>query len=67
MSRFARFTCLISPELKEAFQMLCQRRDTTASDVVRSLIDEAVQKKRIVRGAEAPGSRTGARAQVRRK
>jgi len=39
-SKTARFTFLIEPERKEAFEALCKKQDMSPSQVVRRLIRE---------------------------
>jgi hypothetical protein len=43
-SKTARFTLLIDPNKKKAFETLCARQDLTPSQVVRQLIREYLAK-----------------------
>jgi hypothetical protein len=43
-SKTARFTLLIDPDKKRAFEELCARQDLTPSQVVRQLIREYLAK-----------------------
>ena len=43
-SKTARFTLLIDPVKKKAFETLCARQDLTPSQVVRQLIREYLAK-----------------------
>lgn len=43
-SKTARFTVLMDPRKKRAFEQLCAEQDVTPSQVVRQLIREYLQK-----------------------
>ncbi len=43
-SKTARFTVLMDPEKKKAFEALCARQDLTPSQVVRQLMREYLAK-----------------------
>ncbi len=43
-SKTARFTLLIDPDKKKAFETLCEQQDLTPSQVVRQLIREYLAK-----------------------
>ncbi len=43
-SKTARFTLLIDPDKKRAFESLCAQQDLTPSQVVRQLIREYLSK-----------------------
>jgi hypothetical protein len=43
-SRTARLTVLIDPRKKAVFERLCERQDTTPSQVVRQLIRDYIER-----------------------
>lgn len=72
----ARFTVLVDPAKKDAFEQLCARLDLTPSQVVRQLIREFLARHDVTytpSGIETPpaaaggSARTGKRAVRRRK
>jgi hypothetical protein len=52
-SKTARFTLLIDPNKKKAFETLCAQQDLTPSQVVRQLIREYLAKHGVTYGAES--------------
>lgn len=57
-SKTARFTVLMDPHKKRAFEELCARQDLTPSQVVRQLIREYLSKHGVSYGSK-PGTKSG--------
>jgi hypothetical protein len=53
-NKTARFTVLLDPRKKQAFEKLCSAQDLTPSQVVRQLIREYLEKNGISYADETP-------------
>lgn len=53
-NKTARFTVLLDPRKKQAFEKLCTAQDLTPSQVVRQLIREYLEKNGISYADETP-------------
>ncbi|NQV98265.1 MAG: CopG family transcriptional regulator [Rhodospirillales bacterium] len=53
-NKTARFTVLMDPGKKQAFEKLCASQDITPSQVVRQLIREYLKSHGVSYGQEAP-------------
>lgn len=53
-SKTARFTLLMDPNKKRAFENLCAQQDLTPSQVVRQLIREYLAKHGVTYSSKAP-------------
>ena len=58
-SKTARFTLLIDPNKKKAFETLCAQQDLTPSQVVRQLIREYLAKHGVTYGTESKRLESG--------
>lgn len=53
-TKTARFTVLLDPRKKQAFEQLCAAQDLTPSQVVRQLIREYLEKNGVSYTADQP-------------
>lgn len=53
-SKTARFTLLMDPDKKRAFETLCAQQDLTPSQVVRQLIREYLEKHDVTYTSKPP-------------
>lgn len=53
-NKTARFTVLLDPRKKQAFEQLCAAQDLTPSQVVRQLIREYLEKNGVSYTADQP-------------
>ncbi|MDF2176634.1 CopG family transcriptional regulator [Aliiglaciecola sp. CAU 1673] len=56
-SKTARFTVLMDPRKKQAFEQLCAEQDITPSQVVRQLIRDYLQKHGVSYATDEPASK----------